>query len=179
MRYRMVLRAAFLLEVLAHHSGRRHRSEALVRIAYLCPAASLPGLLPAQPSRGLGLLNPKARPDHRVVELPFLPPARYYAHSFRSYRQAAMGRNFQPVALLLVAILWVPLARSQQPAETIAVDQVHAGMHGCAYTIFSGDQVEKFDLEVLGVMPNFLGPKQSIILVQLKGPKVEHTGVVA
>src|SRR5262249_18951779 len=35
------------------------------------------------------------------------------------------------------------------------------------------------DLEVIGVMPNFLGPKQSIILVQLKGPKVEHTGVVA
>ena len=90
-----------------------------------------------------------------------------------------MGRNSQPVALLLVAILWVPLARSQQPAETIAVDQVHAGMQGYAYTIFSGDQVEKFDLEVLGVMPNFLGPKQSIILVELKGPKVEHTGVVA
>lgn len=52
-------------------------------------------------------------------------------------------------------------------------------MQGYAYTIFSGDQIEKFDLEVLGVMPNFLGPKQSIILVQLKGPKVEHTGVVA
>src|SRR6516162_5524073 len=52
-------------------------------------------------------------------------------------------------------------------------------MQGYAYTIFSGDQVEKFDLEVLGVMPNFLGPKQSIILVELKGPKVEHTGVVA
>src|SRR5713101_8164982 len=28
-------------------------------------------------------------------------------------------------------------------------------------------------------MPNVLGPKQSIMLVQLKGPKVEHTGVVA
>jgi hypothetical protein len=52
-------------------------------------------------------------------------------------------------------------------------------MQGCAYTVFAGDQVEKFDLEVLGVMSNFLGPKQSIILVQLKGPKVEHTGVVA
>jgi hypothetical protein len=52
-------------------------------------------------------------------------------------------------------------------------------MQGYAYTIFAGDQVEKFDLEVLGVMDNFLGPKQSIILVQLKGPKVEHTGVVA
>jgi len=28
-------------------------------------------------------------------------------------------------------------------------------------------------------MPNFLGPRQSIILIELKGPKVEHTGVVA
>ena len=52
-------------------------------------------------------------------------------------------------------------------------------MQGYAYTIFAGDQVEKFDLEVLGVLDNFLGPRQSIILVQLKGPKVEHTGVVA
>ncbi len=52
-------------------------------------------------------------------------------------------------------------------------------MQGYAYTIFAGDQVEKFNLEVIGVLDNFLGPKQSIILVQLKGPKVEHTGVVA
>ena len=52
-------------------------------------------------------------------------------------------------------------------------------MQGYAYTVFAGDQVEKFDLVVIGVMPNFLGPKQSIILVELKGPKVEHTGVVA
>ncbi len=52
-------------------------------------------------------------------------------------------------------------------------------MKGYAYTIFAGDQIEKFDLQVIGVMPNFLGPRQSIILVQLVGPKVEHTGVVA
>lgn len=72
-------------------------------------------------------------------------------------------------------------ARAQAPtsADILPLSQVHAGMQGYAYTIFAGDQVEKFDLEVLGVMPDFLGPKQSIILVQLKGPKVEHTGVVA
>ena len=52
-------------------------------------------------------------------------------------------------------------------------------MKGVAYTIFAGDQIEKFDLEVIGIMPNLLGPKQSIILVELKGPKVQHTGVVA
>ena len=52
---------------------------------------------------------------------------------------------------------------AQAPAtsnETIPVEQVRPGMQGYAYTIFAGDQVEKFALEVLGVMPNFLGPKQ-------------------
>jgi SpoIVB peptidase S55 len=90
-----------------------------------------------------------------------------------------MGQHFQRLTLILLAFLCAPLARSQQTTETISVDQVRPGMQGYAYTIFSGDQIEKFDLQVIGVMPNFLGPKQSIILVELKGPKVEHTGVVA
>jgi hypothetical protein len=73
----------------------------------------------------------------------------------------------------------VSYSRAQQSTDILPLSEVHPGMRGYAYTIFAGDQVEKFDLEVLGIMPNFLGPKQSIILVQLKGPKVEHTGVVA
>jgi hypothetical protein len=84
---------------------------------------------------------------------------------------------FSLAALLLAAPLWSDTPPNS--AEVIPVDQIRPGMQGCAYTVFTGDQAEKFDLEVLGVMPNFLGPKQSIILVQLKGPKVEHTGVVA
>src|SRR6266850_1714705 len=71
------------------------------------------------------------------------------------------------------------MANAQESREILPLNQVRPGMQGYAYTIFAGDQVEKFDLEVLGVLDNFLGPKQSIILVQLKGPKVEHTGVVA
>jgi SpoIVB peptidase S55 len=72
-------------------------------------------------------------------------------------------------------------ARAQVPTSTeiIPLSQIRPGMHGYAYTIFAGEQVEKFELEVIGIMPNFLGPRQTIILVQLKGPKVEHTGVVA
>src|SRR6202166_503556 len=78
---------------------------------------------------------------------------------------------------LLIALL--PIRAAAQSNEILPLSQVRAGMQGYAYTIFAGDQVEKFDLEVIGVMPNFLGPRQSIILVQLKGPKVERTGVVA
>jgi SpoIVB peptidase S55 len=80
------------------------------------------------------------------------------------------------IVLLCLASTGVALAQSQ---NILSLDQVREGMQGYAYTIFAGDQVEKFELEVIGVMPNFLGPRQSIILVQLKGPKVEHTGVVA
>jgi hypothetical protein len=94
-------------------------------------------------------------------------------------------RSTRPLLFLAIVALAcfigapaLPL-RAQESTEILPLSQVHAGMQGYAYTIFAGDQVEKFDLEVLGVMPNFLGPNQSIILVELKGPKVEHTGVVA
>src|SRR6202161_4433284 len=85
------------------------------------------------------------------------------------------------LAILVLTFLFgvVTPSRAQQSTEILPLSDVHPGMQGYAYTIFAGDQVEKFDLEVLGIMPNFLGPKQYIILVQLKGPKVEHTGVVA
>ena len=87
---------------------------------------------------------------------------------------------FLALLALFAALCLIPGAlEAQQPPETLPLNQVRAGMQGYAYTIFAGDQIEKFDLEVIGVLDNFLGPKQSIILVQLKGPKVEHTGVVA
>ena len=52
-------------------------------------------------------------------------------------------------------------------------------MKGVAYTIFSGDKMEPMDLEVIGILRNALGPKQDVILVQMHGEKVEHSGVVA
>jgi len=89
--------------------------------------------------------------------------------------------RFLLFALLAPALLFcsAPFGAAQESQQTLPLSEVHPGMQGYAYTIFAGDQVEKFDLEVLGVLNNFLGPRQFIILVQLKGPKVEHTGVVA
>jgi len=90
-------------------------------------------------------------------------------------------RRFLFVALLAfpAGLCLFPAAFAQESNELLPLSQVRPGMQGYAYTIFAGDQVEKFNLEVIGILDNFLGPKQSIILVQLKGPKVEHTGVVA
>jgi len=54
---------------------------------------------------------------------------------------------------------------------------VRAGMHGTGRTVFSGDRVEEFQVEILGVLDNF-GPKESLILARLSGGPLEHTGVM-
>ena len=58
-------------------------------------------------------------------------------------------------------------------------DQVKAGMHGVAYTVFEGVKPEPMDVEILGVLRNMAGPKSDVILARLHGAKVEYTGVVA
>jgi hypothetical protein len=80
-------------------------------------------------------------------------------------------------ALLLLTGL--SAATADDTSAIFPLSQVQPGMKGVAYTIFAGDEIEKVDLVVLGVLHNALGPKQDIILVQLLGEKAEHTGVVA
>ena len=93
------------------------------------------------------------------------------------------GNSYLPYGMrILLAVLSLSLlapAVFAADPDIFPLSKVQPGMKGEAYTIFAGDQIEKFDLVVIGVMPNFLAPKESIILVQLLGAKVEHTGVVA
>ncbi len=59
------------------------------------------------------------------------------------------------------------------------LDEVRPGMEGVVLTVFEGNRVERFRAEILGVMSNFLGPDQDLILARLKGEKVEFSGVAA
>jgi hypothetical protein len=105
----------------------------------------------------------------------FMPPARsILRHSLHFSRVFAFA-----ILALLASASALAAQAAPDSAATMPLADVRPGMKGYAYTIFAGDQVEKFDLVVLGVLENFLGPRQSIILVQLKGTKVEYTGVVA
>src|SRR5207253_6035081 len=129
----------------------------------------------------------------RLAESSYFPcvsrsiASRYSAAYHYRFMHTAQSHLSKSRCLLFLALLAFSgalcrgpnAATAQESNEILPLSQVRAGMQGYAYTIFAGDQVEKFDLEVIGVVNNFLGPKQSIILVQLKGPKVEHTGVVA
>jgi hypothetical protein len=78
-------------------------------------------------------------------------------------------------ALLVLVVL--PLSAADGP-DIFPLRDVHPGLKGVAYTIFSGDQIEQMNVTVLGVINNALGPKQDIILVELSGAEVAKDGVV-
>ena len=82
------------------------------------------------------------------------------------------------LSCLLALCLAVPVFGAENPV-IFPLSDIHTGMKGVAYTIFTGDQVEKMDVTVLGVLKNAMGPKQDIILVELSGADVAKTGVVA
>jgi hypothetical protein len=89
-------------------------------------------------------------------------------------------RNLLPIFLAALLLLTgLSPTRADDTPAIFPLSQVQPGMKCVVYTIFTGDEIEKVDLVVLGVLHNALGPKQDIILVQLLGEKVEHTGVVA
>ncbi len=95
------------------------------------------------------------------------------------------------MALVLAAALISLAAASQtQPSEAqgapppssagiFPLANVHAGLHGTAWTVFQGSAPEPFGVDILGVLRNAQGPGQDLILARLTGAKAEYTGVVA
>src|SRR5579859_6939727 len=51
-------------------------------------------------------------------------------------------------------------------------------MTGYGLTVFKGDKIERFDVEVISILHNF-NPKGDVILIRAKGDYLEHTGSVA
>jgi hypothetical protein len=59
------------------------------------------------------------------------------------------------------------------------LSEVHRGLMGTAWTVFTGTQPEPMQVEILGVLRGARGPGHDMILAQLHGAKPEYTGVVA
>jgi hypothetical protein len=64
------------------------------------------------------------------------------------------------------------------PRTMIGVDDIRAGMRGTARTVFYGDSIEEFPVQVLSVVRH-VSSDADLILVQLLGERLEHTGVAA
>jgi len=77
--------------------------------------------------------------------------------------------------VLIAAVLSVAALEGQ---AFFPLSEVAAGQRGIGKTVFSGAQVEEFEVEILGVLEN-VGPRQSLILGKLSGGPLARTGVMA
>lgn len=60
----------------------------------------------------------------------------------------------------------------------MGIEDIRPGMRGYGKTVFSGAEIETFDVEILGVLKNYEA-KSDMILVQLSGPVIEKTGIIS
>ncbi len=78
----------------------------------------------------------------------------------------------------LAALALALFCGSATASEILPVDQVRTGMKGFGLTVVRGYGVERFEVEVLGVLRN-AAVGRSVILVSLSGLDLAETGVVA
>ena len=82
-----------------------------------------------------------------------------------------------------------PAPAAPPPADTpMSVDEVRAllkarraagqPLTGFGKTVFQGTAIERFDVEIVDILPNFM-PKIDIILARCRHPQLEQSGVIA
>ncbi len=82
------------------------------------------------------------------------------------------------LVLMLLCSLVIP-ARAQVPSDCPAikpVSELQRGMTGEGRTVSSGRTLETFQVEILGVLPNGIGPGRDMIVVEAHSPAIDEVG---
>ena len=80
--------------------------------------------------------------------------------------------------VLACSVHSVPAADAPARPAIVPVAEVKPGMKGYGLTAFQGSKVEKFDVEVLGVIRGW-SAQGAVVLVKLTAPPLEQAGVIA
>jgi hypothetical protein len=95
-----------------------------------------------------------------------------------------MRRHAVVLFTLLLAFVAPVLAQtgpaaSARKVEYFPLEEIRPGQKGVARTVFSGAEPQEFGVEILGVLPGYPAPRQSVIIARLSGPQVDRTSVFA
>jgi hypothetical protein len=58
------------------------------------------------------------------------------------------------------------------------VDEVRAGMKGYGLTVLSGTTITKFEVEVISILTDVYGPKQSVVMIRCNDEFMQHVGPI-
>jgi hypothetical protein len=81
--------------------------------------------------------------------------------------------------LKLAALVAASLHAQPANAPALPLSEILPGQRGEVWTVFQGDKIEPFVVEVTGVLHNALGPGKSLIVCELTDPRVQKMGAVA
>jgi hypothetical protein len=83
--------------------------------------------------------------------------------------------------LLFACVTVLALLTVRVPAATTVfpVSEIRAGMVGVGRTVFEGDRLDDFKVQILGVLRNVIGTRRNLILARLEGGPLAETGVIA
>ena len=100
-------------------------------------------------------------------------------HWIRGFPKTVKNALLVPLVLFLALWIAAPPLLAQAGVEFFPLEKVEPGLKGIGKTIFQGDKIEEFQVEILGVLKNAMAPKHDIILARLSGGPLEKTGVIA
>lgn len=101
--------------------------------------------------------------------------------------------KYQSPAAFLLFFLLLPVTFAQEAAVSagatasadtarsrfLPLNELKEGMRGKSKTVFQGTEAEEFDVEILGVLPGWIGPNQDLILGRISGGGADRTKVFA
>lgn len=93
----------------------------------------------------------------------------------------SLSRAVRRLAVVLwVGIFLLPLTAAAQPAKTeiMPLHEVKPHMKGYAVTVFSGTTSDRFEVEIIDTVPDFL-TGMDVILFRALDPRLKHSGIVA
>jgi hypothetical protein len=135
----------------------------------------------------------------RSTRFPTFPSGSRYTLSIPLRHQLRRVHPLRPSRLLSLACVFTacvaagaplvgapqgPPAAAGQASATpdrpalMPVEAVKAGMRGTGVTVFSGETRSTFEAEILGVLPNAVGPRRHLILARLSGHRLADTRVM-
>lgn len=78
----------------------------------------------------------------------------------------------------IACLLFLSFLTAEIQAEILPVSQIQKGMKGYGLTVFEGEKIERFEVEILGVLRK-IGPDQDLILARVDSEPVRTTGIIA
>ena len=94
-----------------------------------------------------------------------------------------INKNIFAVLSVIFVFTFVSFAQntniSKKTTVFFPVSELKEGMKGTAWTVFRGSEPEEFNVEIIGVVPGAIGPKQDLIVGRISGGSADRTSVFA